>query len=217
MSCIKLLLIDFDRTLTKFHTTGALCFSNTNFDTYLNPNPLFQNTLNLSENHSCDPLFLINKLLELIDQGICIGIITMADSQHAQLREKQLSNDELKQAYHVLAGRDLVIKWFTNIILKACRLNINEATQCIERLFGSKRFCIVAKFREHTKREHLVEVVKTFESFSTLVSLKPNQILYVEDSPELLKDMEIFLPGMKTLLVADGLTEDHWRNIVQQL
>ena len=217
MNNTKLLLLDFDVTLTKFHTTGALCFSNTNFDAYLNPNTLFQNELCLSENSNSDPLFLIDTLQSLVDKGVCIGIITMADTQHGELRGKQLNSQELKNSYHVLAGRDLVMKWLCNIVLRACNFDEKLASERIKRLFESKRLCIVAQFRQNSKREHLVEVFRIFESLSTLNPhcVKPEEIVYADDSAELILDMQNALPGIHTILIVGGLTETKWQNILK--
>ncbi len=218
MNHTKVLLLDFDLTLTKYHTTGALCFSNQNFDNYLNPHPLFTNDLALSENSCADPLFLYEKLQNLVDKGVCIAIITMADKRHAIEREKQLKTEQLKSSYHVLAGRDLVMRWFCSIIMKASQFDSKLASERIKRLFETNQICIVAKFTENSKQQHFAEAMRIFESLNVLVphNIQPDQIVYADDSAQMLVDMQQALPGIHTILVVGGLNETRWQNILEK-
>lgn len=217
MNNTKVLLLDFDQTLTKHHTTGALCFSNSNFDKHLNPNNLFRDEQTFSENSSADASFLMETLEKFIEKGICIGIMTMADARHGVERRKQLSTELLRQSYHVVAGRDLVMRWFCCIALKACNFNEEQASERIMRLFKSQSFCIAARFVEGTKRLHFVELLRIFESRGVLnpYCIKPQEIVYGDDSAQLLVDMQEAVPGIHTILAVGGLTEIKWQNIIE--
>ena len=60
--------------------------------------------------------------------------------------------------------------------------------------------------------------MRIFESRSLLNphDVKPEEIVYADDSPELLLDMQNALPGIHTILIVNGLTETKWQNIIEK-
>ena len=85
------------------------------------------------------------------------------------------------------------------------------------RLFKSQSFCIAARFVEGTKRLHFVELLRIFESRGVLnpYCIKPQEIVYGDDSAQLLVDMQEAVPGIHTILAVGGLTEIKWQNIIE--
>lgn len=211
---IKLLLLDFDRTLTATHTTGALCFSNTAYDRYLSPDDSSVE-LQFSQNIVMNPRLFLERLLTLIDNNVCVSIITMADQRHAAGRQVQLTGD-LAQRYTVLAGRSLVIRWLCCVAMRAYDEKYNDAAVVLCRLFASRRFHIVAQYDEQSKRQHAAESMRYFEKHATLSRLEPNEILYVDDTMPLLVNMQQHLPGVQTFWAPQGVTDTVLHQITSQ-
>lgn len=215
-SPIRLLLIDFDRTLTKEHTGGALCFNNRDTQRCLNP------TTGVSEENFCDNVssgdaaFTLELLLSLpIEQNICVAIITMSDQRHESFRTAFLetSNGQRRNNYNCVGGEKMVRHWIFCLAFKALGSEY-MANLTIEHLFATKRFFIVAKFHPNSKMGHLNDALMYFSKHQTLSSdLKANEILYIDDSDFLLHDLSSKMPGIQTVWTPNGLTKQRWAAI----
>lgn len=214
---IKLLLLDFDCSLTSTHTTGALCFSNVSFDHHLPPEfGKYDERVFSSNNATRDPRFLIEILLGLVEMGICVSIVTMSDQQHEHGRMKQLNCPDLIDQYRVLAGKGLVMHWLYCIAMRAYNYDKNLAESALTMLFASNRFHIVAKFNDKSKQQHFAESVAYFQNAGTLdtTTLLPEQVGYADDSIQFLSDMEKHFSGINTFWIPPGgITKTIWKQI----
>lgn len=217
---IKLLLLDFDCSLTASHTTGALCFANNHYDHHLPAEfDRIDERVFSSNNASRDARFLFDILLQLVENDICVSIVTMSDILHTCFRQKQLTSEQLMQEYKVLAGKALVLRWLYCIACRAHNYDCDAAEMAIEKLFKTNRFHIVAKFNEKSKQQHFIESVSYFNSVGTLDAntLQPNEIGYADDSMPFLADMEKHYPGIGTFWISQGgITKKVWHEIAEK-
>jgi hypothetical protein len=219
MNAIRLVLLDFDCTLTKTHTSGALCFANDHYDTCLTTDYGKCEQEIFSLNNAADNAALIfQTLLQLVENNLCVSIITCADSLHSIPRQRQLTMPELAQQYSVLAGQDLVIRWLCCIAMRAYNYNYEQASAMLRRLFRSGRFHIVAKFNAQSKQQHFLDSLLYYEKMGTLkaTTLRPEQVLYIDDSLPFLNDMQQHFASINIFWAPHGLREATWRELAER-
>lgn len=213
---IRLLLLDFDGTLTASHTGGALCFRMNNMLRCLDAATGIVESDFADNVASADAAFTIELLLHLVlECQTCVAIVTMADQGHEEPRERlHLSTAQQRQLYQVVGGKVLVLHWLYCLAVRALK-DVDIATAAIDHLLASGRFHVVAKFHPSSKRSHLSDVVDYFQKNRTLLAadLQPSEILYVDDTESLLRDMKKFMPKINTIWSPDGITKKRWSSI----
>ena len=115
----QLLLLDFDRTLTLYHTGGAACLLNS--DNSICYDGLAQAPF--AENAACDDAkFFMRTLADLVlRRRVCVSIITMSDKGHIEPCQKtRLRTEEMRNRYSVFGGRLMVLHWLYCIAERAC-------------------------------------------------------------------------------------------------
>jgi len=224
--CVDILLLDFDKTLTKQHTSGALNFLRINHKVYREDFPTQHNAI-LAHNVACnDPVLLFNYLLKWVHvDKKCVAVVTMADERFEAMRAATLSADE-KKAYEAVGGRRLVLRWLVAIAGEWVLANdnkVDQTTQTIDicavkevaALFETKRFQVYAKYNESSKQWHIMQALQNFDHDSR------QKIVYYDDSLPLVYDATKLAHrkhlDMKAHHCPAGLTSDLLRQIDNQV
>lgn len=110
------LLLDFDQTLTKTHTCGALNFLRANHGVY-RADTFARENAPLALNVACgDPVRLFHFLYsQVVERGKCVAIVTMSDKRFEKPRSAQLCTEKLREQYESIGGRRMVLRWLVAI------------------------------------------------------------------------------------------------------
>lgn len=221
----KLLLLDFDKTLTMFHTGGAQFFSK--------ENPLFVYNAELGQ----DVYFAHNNAAGnaselwaaikhwILDCEICVAIITMADSMHAESLQLAPYASSLSSTHTAVGGSEMVWRWLHSIAYAELVDKIEKSEpgaiteeEIENRLEQEKaalqnpRLMVVAKFCESSKRSHVQNAMNLFHHRRVLDTLRADQIVYIDDTASLLQDLGQIMPNVRYIHATNGINRSAWAN-----
>jgi len=238
---IAVLLVDFDETLTKNHTGGALQFrrsapfalvnesneSDDNGDANRDAEPrrwkrvdLHRNITNngdqsLVQNAASNDIAWSFRLLQdvVLRQRRCLAIVTMADNAHGVTRAAQTQLDPA--LYETLAGESLVRRWLLCAALVACNNDYECARRQLLELEQSKRFTVVAMAHPCSKAQHVRVACQRFFDNKTLdaTRLQARHMLYLDNTACLLAATAASYPGMRTIHTPRGVDRAVWRHV----
>ena len=221
----RLVLLDFDKTLTMFHTGGAQFFSK--------ENPLFVYSAELGQ----DIYFADNNAAGnaselwaairhwIVDCQICVAIITMADSMHAESLQLASHATSLLNTHTAVGGSEMVWRWLHSIAyaelmdkiqaLEPSAITDEEIEVTIERqnsVLQNPRLMVVAKFCESSKRSHVQGAMNLFHHRRVLDTLTEDQIVYIDDTASLLQDLGQIMPNVRYIHATNGINRSAWAN-----
>lgn len=231
---IHVVLVDFDETLTRYHTGGALnlCQRDASCDhsplLFLTDTgehvPLHQNVAGGAANM----YRWINDLV--LGEGRWFGIITFADRRAAYRRQQQVhqfaSNDF---DYMSLGGDEMVKKWLWAIALASHNFDPVAADQSLNRLINTGRVGIVASLPEPSyetkgtnslpapnKRNHVRRIMSGFRSQGLNdANANPENVLVIDNTAYLLADLSQEFANIHIAHVPNGLDLPTWQTIVK--
>lgn len=222
---IKLLLIDFDKTLTLFHTAGAQFFSK--------ENPLFvfnaelEQDIYFADNNAARDAAQLWAAIKhwTVDCKICVAIITMADSMHAESLQLTPYATAIRNTHDAVGGSEMVWRWlhsiaYAGLMDRIQRLGRGSVTEeeidsAIEKenlVLQNDRLLVVASFHQSSKRSHVSRAISLFQSRNVLASVEEEEIVYIDDTESLLQDVKSIMPNVCCIHAANGINETAWRN-----
>lgn len=213
----KVVLFDFDGTLTAQHMGGAVFVDMRTGDDCWRPGiGQFLLSQNVASQCASWTFALIWDLVML--QKVCVGIVTMSDDKHGAPLHKWLAKAQ-NSTWKVFAGRQLVMQWLFCIARQHCKGKVNEARAMIDALADSGRFFVDAHFDAASKARHVHASVAHFAMHRQLdlLTLRHSDILMIDDDRVVLDDIAQHYAGMETALVAEtGVSSDIWSLIVDK-
>lgn len=228
-SDICVVLIDFDETLTKEHTGGALQFrrcsssaqrQSANGTLLMQRIDLHRDCANsgdvsLTSNAASGDLAWTFRMLAdiVLRQRRCLAIVTMADAAHGPMRAAQTNLDPLQ--YDTLAGAPLVRRWLLCAALVLYNNEYDRARSALDELDASGRFVIVAQAHPSSKETHVRAACQHFFDAQQLDAgqLQARHMLYIDNTECLLRSTAKCFPGMRTVHTPAGVDRDVWQHI----
>jgi hypothetical protein len=210
----KMILLDFDKTLTKAHTGGAVLFRKDDALIYFDQSA--QKDVDFASNNALgDAAALWTQIRSwILEKNLCVAVLTMADNEHASLLAESLLAVEKSATHAAVGGEEMVWRWLNSI---ACAYVAAEKSKrpdlCIDAMvrqecavLESARLLVVARFNSSSKQSHLNSALQTFSDRQVLPrEMLWENVLYIDDCLALLNDMKARFPSIKTLHVTSGL------------
>lgn len=220
----RVLFLDFDKTLTAFHTGGAQFFSK--------ENPLFVYNAELGH----DTYFALNNAAGnaaqlwaaikhwILDRKICVAIITMSDSMHADTLQFLPFASAVCNTHQAVGGSEMVWRWLHSIAYAGLMEKIEQlgpgsvteqeidcAIEAENSVLQNERLIVVAKFHDSSKRSHVSSAIDLFQSRNLLESVQETEIVYIDDTESLLQDVRKIRPNMRFIHAPNGINETVWK------
>ena len=220
---------DFDETLTKTHTGGALQFRRIGtldgctpardargYDLHRNFDDTGDESV-LENAASGDIAWTFRWIYNLVlRRGVCFAIVTMADVRHGMVRDSERPVDS--QRYETLAGQHMVDRWLRCAALAANDFDWAAANEQINALYSSGKFVIIAGAHKSHKAHHIAEAAQYFERNRHWTHARADgKWLFLDNCATVVDETKRRVPNVIGVHVPLGIDQTVWKRIVDSL